>query len=102
MKQHVIKYRIKEKSLLARLAAFNLGSSNVAMVIGRTIHLHNVGREEFTQNKKWLRHEQEHLKQFQEHGFLPFLMKYLWESLRSGYFHNKYEVAARAAEAEVS
>ena len=36
-----------------------------------------------------------HLRQFSEHGLLPFLWKYLVESARVGYYHNKYEVEAR-------
>lgn len=93
-------YRVKENSFLARMAAFKLGSSNVAFVLGSTIHLHNVSKEEFLNNEQWLRHELCHIRQFREHGFLPFVMKYLLESLRMGYYNNKYEAEARAAEGD--
>ena len=94
----VIKYRIKERSLLARIAAFKLKTDSVAMVIGKTIHLHNVSRHEFISNERWLRHEQCHLHQYHRHGTLSFLARYLWESARRGYYNNKYEAEARRAE----
>jgi len=89
---------IKENSFVARIAAFKLGTQSVAIVIGKTIHLHNTTEEAFLQNKRWLKHELCHIRQFQQHGYLPFIVKYLWESIRSGYYNNKYEAEARAAE----
>jgi uncharacterized protein (DUF2342 family) len=83
---------------VARMAAFKLGTESVAMVLGRTIHLHNAGKEEFLQNKRWVKHELCHIRQFQQHGYLPFIVKYVWESIRKGYYNNKYEAEARAAE----
>lgn len=94
-KQDVI---IKENSLLAKIAAFKLGTRQVAMVLGKTIHLHNTTREEFLNNERWVKHEYCHIRQFEQHGYVLFIMKYLWESIRSGYYNNKYEVEARAAE----
>jgi hypothetical protein len=67
-------------------------------VIGRTIHLHNATKEQFLKNQRWLRHEVRHLRQFQEHGFIPFIFLYLLESLKKGYRNNKYEVEARLSE----
>lgn len=96
----LIKYRIREKSWLAKLAAMKLRSDNVAMVIGRTIHLHGVDKDTFRQNHRWLRHEQEHLRQYADNGTILFLIKYLIESARKGYYHNKYEAEARMAEEE--
>lgn len=96
----VIRFKIRERSLLALIAAKKLGSNSVAMVIGRTIHLHNVSREEFITNEKWLKHEQCHLHQFHRYGTVNFLAKYLWESLKRGYYHNKFEAEARRAEDE--
>ena len=93
-----MKVFIKENSLIAKIAAKKLGSDNVAIVIGKTIHLHNVSRETFTKNNCWVKHEMCHIRQFQENGFIPFIFKYLYESMRSGYFNNKYEVEAREAE----
>ena len=91
-------FQIKERSFIARLAAWKLGSNKVAIVIGKTIHLHNTGRHEFLQNKSWVYHELKHIHQFQQHGFLLFIFLYLWESIRHGYTNNKYEIEARAAE----
>ncbi len=89
---------IKENSLIAKLAAKKLRSDNVAIVIGKTIHLHNTSQQAFLKNKKWVKHELCHIKQFGQHGFLFFIFKYLMESFRNGYYNNKYEIEAREAE----
>ncbi len=89
---------IKENSWLAKIAAKKLRSSSVAMVLGNSIHLYNTSKEDFLQDKKWLKHELCHIAQFKKYGYIIFLIKYLWESLKKGYYNNKYEVEARAAE----
>ena len=93
-------YKIKENSFLARIAAKKLGKKDVAMVLGKTIHLWNTTEAEFLQNKSWVKHECCHVQQYQRYGFFNFLIRYLWESMRKGYYNNKYEVEARAAENE--
>ena len=57
---------IKENSWIAKLAAKKLRSKNVAIVIGSTIHLHNVTKEEFLQDKQWVKHEVCHLQTIQK------------------------------------
>lgn len=89
---------IKENSWLAKIAAKKLCSKSVAMVLGNTIHLHNTTKAEFLKNERWLKHELCHIKQFKEHGYFIFVVKYLWESIRKGYYHNRFEVEARKAE----
>ena len=91
-------FNIKENSWLARIAAWKLGASAVAMVIGKTIHLHNTTSQEFLRNERWLKHELCHIEQFRQYGTLNFIFLYLLESMRKGYHNNKYEVAAREAE----
>ncbi len=91
---------IKENSWIAKLAARKLKSKNIAIVIGSTIHLYNVSRQQFLQNEKWVKHEVCHLQQFKKHGNIIFIIKYLWENIQHGYYNNKYEVAARIAEDE--
>jgi hypothetical protein len=91
--------RIKENSWLAKIAAAKLRSSSVAFVLGNTIHLHNVSQKNFLQNHAWLKHELCHIRQFKQHGFLLFIIKYLWQSVKKGYYNNPFEVEARAAEA---
>lgn len=90
--------KIKENSWIAKLAAKKLKSGNVAIVFGKTIHLHNVSAEYFLDDKKWLKHEACHIRQFKEHGFFIFIVKYLWESIKHGYHNNKFEAEARLAE----
>jgi hypothetical protein len=97
-----MQFLIKENSWIAKLAAKKLRSENVAIVIGKTIHLHHVSKENFLKNKKWVMHEMCHINQFKKYGFFNFIFKYLWESLRHGYYNNKYETEARKAENETS
>lgn len=87
-----------ERSWIAKVAARRLKYKHIAMVVGNTIHLHGVSKDDFIQNERWLRHEMEHIKQFKQHGFVPFIYKYLLESFRNGYYNNKFEIEARAAE----
>lgn len=91
---------IKENSWLARLAALKLRKSNMAITIGRTIHLWRADKEELLSNSRWLKHELCHVRQFRQYGRWLFLWKYLLESLRHGYTNNKYEREARDAERE--
>ncbi len=91
-------YSIKENSWIAKLAAKKLGTDNVAIVIGKTIHLHNTSKQNFLQDKKWVKHELCHVRQFEQYGFVNFTARYLWESLKNGYYNNKYEAEARKAE----
>jgi len=93
-----MEFLIKENSWIAKWAAKKLRTKNVAIVIGKTIHLHHVSKEEFLKNEKWLRHEMCHILQFEKNGYFIFMGKYLWESIRHGYYNNKYEEEARRAE----
>ncbi len=91
---------IKENSFIAKIAAKKMHSDALAMVLGKTIHLHNISKESFLKNQRLVRHELCHVRQYQEHGYFGFLVKYLWESYRKGYYNNKFEVEAREAEEE--
>ena len=91
-------YQIRENSWIARIAAFKLRSDRMAIVIGSTIHLHKISKEDFLLNKRWLKHELCHIQQYKTYGFGGFVARYLWESFRKGYYNNKYEVEAREAE----
>ena len=97
-----INIRIREHSLLARLAAWKLNSDSVAIVFGNTIHLWKVDKSSFLQNKRWLLHEMEHIRQYQQWGFCRFLFYYLVESIRNGYHNNRFEIEARMAERKTS
>lgn len=84
--------------MIAWLAARKLKAGKVAIVIGKTIYLHNTSRQELLNDRKWLLHELKHVEQFKQYGFLSFIFLYLWESIRHGYANNKYEIEAREAE----
>jgi hypothetical protein len=73
-------------------------ANSVAMVIGKTIHLHNATRQQFLSNQRWVRHEIAHVYQWLELGKAGFLFKYLIESFRKGYYNNRFEVEARMKE----
>lgn len=90
--------RIQENSWIAKIAAAKLKTDNVAIVLGNTINLYNVKKEDFLRNEKWVKHEVCHIKQFQRHGYVSFILKYLWESYKHGYYNNKYEAEARLSE----
>ncbi len=91
-------YKIVERSLLARIARFFFGTRKIAMVLGNTIHLSGVDRQHFISDRKWLIHELVHIEQYRKNGFLKFLFLYIVESIRRGYYYNRFEVEARAAE----
>jgi hypothetical protein len=80
------------------MAAKKLYANNMAITFGNTIYLHQVTKEDFIKNERWLKHEMCHINQFKKYGFLKFIILYLWESSRHGYHQNKYEVEAREAE----
>lgn len=90
--------RIKENSLAARIAAWKLSSDNVALVLGKTIHLHNVSKDDFIKDSKWVKHELKHIEQFRHYGTLNFLFLYFIEWIKHGYFNNRFEIEARGAE----
>lgn len=96
------KVKIKENSWLAKIAAKRLDAQSIAMVVGKTIHLHNSSREEFLKNKRWVRHEVAHVKQYAELGLLRFIFFYLLESFNKGYENNSFEVDARKKERDHS
>lgn len=92
------KVTIKENSWLAKIAAKKLDSESVAMVIGKTIYLHNSTKEDFLKNKRWVRHEAAHVKQYLRFGKLRFIALYLLEACKKGYENNKFEIDARQQE----
>jgi len=68
---------------------------SIAMVIGNKIHLSGVSREEFLNDQQWLKHELVHIDQFKRYGTWKFLWMYLRESIKKGYYNNRFEVEAR-------
>ena len=90
--------KVREGSFMARIAAWVLKSSRMAMVIGDTIHLHNTSKKEFLSDERWIKHELCHIDQYKQYGITGFIVRYLVESIRKGYHNNKFEVEARRAE----
>lgn len=93
-----MKVRIKENAWVARIAASRLKTKQVAIVFGKTIYLYQTSRNEFLGDRNWVCHELQHIKQYEENGFLGFIVKYLIESIRKGYYNNRFEVEARGNE----
>ncbi|PSK88015.1 eCIS core domain-containing protein [Taibaiella chishuiensis] len=95
-----MKVRLKENSWIARLAARKLRCDRVALTLGATIHLHNTSRSAFLEDTGWVCHELKHVAQYRHYGLVRFLLLYLAESIRKGYYNNRWEVEARLAETD--
>ena len=89
---------LKENSWIAKLAARKMKAHTVALVLGKTIHLHNISPKEFVKSPSLVRHELKHVEQYKRMGFFTFLVVYLYYSIRYGYYNNPLEIEARAAE----
>lgn len=77
--------------LPVRVGGWCLGQQWVAAItLWKTIWL----APDTTLSVDLLLHESRHVDQFQAHVAFPVL--YLWESLRRGYFMNRFEIDARA------
>ncbi len=70
----------------------------MAITIGFTIYLHNSTKKQFLENSKWVSHELTHIKQFEKYGKFKLICLYLFESIKNGYYNNKFEIEARANE----
>lgn len=97
-----MKVRIKENSWLAKIAAAKMKANKVAIVFGNTIHLHNTSRRDFLNSNDWVCHELKHIEQYQQNGFTGFIIKYLFDWMKHGYYNNRFEVEARAHEKDES
>mgnify|MGYP007096026181 FL=1 len=93
-----MKVTIRERSLVAWVASQVLAEKQVAIVTGSTIHLWNTSRAAFLENRSWVLHELTHVHQFRKYGWLKFVFLYLAESVKKGYFNNRFEVEARLSE----
>lgn len=93
-----LEFDIRENALIARLAAGKLRSPQAAVTLGKTVYLWRTTAEDFLQNQSWAKHELCHLRQYKQYGFLKFILIYLTESLKHGYFNNRFEAEAREAE----
>ena len=91
-------FGIQERSPFAWVASLFFKGRPTAMVIGKTIHLSGVSSPDFLQDQRWVLHELEHIRQFKQYGFYNFLFLYLLESLKNGYYNNRFEIEARKAE----
>ena len=92
------KVKIKENSWAAGIAAWKLGTDSVALVLGGTIHLHNISKKDFLHDEKLVKHELKHIEQFMQYGTIRFLCLYLIEWIKHGYINNRFEIEAREAE----
>ena len=96
-----IRVRIRQNSWLARIACRCIRERDVALTVFSTIYLSHSSPASFLRNQSWVAHELAHVRQFKTYGNLKFIFMYLTESLRKGYYHNKWEIEARAQEEKV-
>lgn len=89
---------IVPKSRIARLAAIKLGSKQVALVIGHCIYLHGTTAAEFLAHEAWVNHELAHVAQYASLGTPRFLLQYLRQWIKKGYWEISFEKEARLAE----
>jgi hypothetical protein len=67
-----------------------------AVTIGQTTY-YSCSKEDVDARPTWRKHEEEHKKQWAQEGFVKFLCKYIYYSIRYGYTKNPYEVQAEEA-----
>jgi hypothetical protein len=83
--------RFRAGGLPVRVAGWLLGRSRVdAVTLGRTIFV----AREIEPSAELLLHELRHVQQFGESRAFPF--RYIWETVRRGYFENLFERDARS------
>ena len=83
--------RYRRGGLPLRVGGWMLGQATVAAItLGRTIFLAAGTRLD----PELLLHEYRHVQQFAERKTFP--VRYIWESLRHGYYQNRFEVDARS------
>lgn len=81
---------LRQGGIAPRIAGWLLGQRSVAAItLWRTIFL----GEDTTPDADLLLHELRHVEQFGRRKAFP--LHYIWQSLRHGYHHNRYEVDAR-------
>ena len=82
--------RFRRGGVPVRVGGWVLGQATVAAItLGRTIFLAPRTRLD----PELLLHELRHAQQFSERKTFP--LRYIWESLRHGYWSNRYEADAR-------
>lgn len=69
-----------------------MGAPAAAVTLGRNVVVH----PDVRLSRRLLAHELEHVRQWDADVWFP--LRYTVESLRRGYFDNRYELQARAAE----
>jgi len=65
-----------------------------AITFGRHVFL----SDEVYNDKRCLAHEQVHVNQYKRYGFIKFLIVYVYNHFKYGYYNNPLEVEAREAE----
>jgi hypothetical protein len=83
--------RFRRGGFPLRVGGWMLGRATVAAItLGRTIFV----APDTRLDPELLLHELRHVQQFAERKTFP--LRYIWESLRRGYWSNRYEVDARS------
>lgn len=82
-------------SRIARLVGRLNKSDKYAVTVSNTCTLYSCGPSEVSVS--WRRHEDCHKRQIRRAGWLKFMARYIWYSLRYGYRGNPYEAEAERA-----
>lgn len=87
--------RFRRGGLPVRVGGWMIGQSTAAgITLWHTVFL----ARDLPPTVELLLHEVQHVHQFEASAAFP--IRYLWESLRRGYHHNRFEADARAYAAE--
>lgn len=88
--------KIHWNSLLAKII---LPKKFIAITFGKHIFI-RFTRFELSNSVRirLLAHEEAHVKQYKRYGFIGFIIRYLWYSIRYSYKNNPLEIEAKQAE----
>ena len=83
-------------------------STLAKIILPRKFTAITFGRYVFIRSKRWelddnkrirlLAHEEAHVRQYKKYGFIGFITRYLWYSIKYGYKNNPLEIEARKVE----
>jgi hypothetical protein len=84
--------RVKENCLIPKVIGF-FKHDTYAMTIGHTIYI-SCDYKKFVENKRWMTHELQHVRQYEKYKLIGFMSRYIWYSIKYGYNKNPLELEA--------
>lgn len=72
-----VKFKVRENSLIGKVAARLHGTDQYAVTVGKTIYI-SCPAEDFFERTGWVYHELTHIYQYKKLGTLEFLKRYMF------------------------